>query len=265
MKMRIRQIKPEFWSDAALQTATTPEEQLFYIGTWNLADDAGWLRWEPVEIAADLYRYQPSAKRLKAVERCAAKLSALGRIVIYECGHAFIPTLTKHQHLSAETKRVYTIVREHEERCGLRELPADSRGDPRSAGRDGFGQVRKGEVRASDSNGDDLEAVCDLILRKWGWPRVTPDQRRLVEELADHQAEGARGYGRLLAILTVTSTKEDPLEALKAEDASNRRAGTLRAEAQEAESAKRHQSARGGDGHMASLGEATDSAMGTSR
>jgi hypothetical protein len=47
---RIRSIKPEFWTDEKL-TECSLSARLFFIGTWNFADDKGNL--------------QASAKRLK--------------------------------------------------------------------------------------------------------------------------------------------------------------------------------------------------------
>ena len=48
--MRIRQIKPDYWRDEVI--AAMPDSVArFYIGIWQEADDAGWLRWNVPEIA----------------------------------------------------------------------------------------------------------------------------------------------------------------------------------------------------------------------
>ena len=52
--MRIRQVKPAFWTDARIAALPAPA-RLFYIGLWMVADDAGWLRWDPSQIANELY------------------------------------------------------------------------------------------------------------------------------------------------------------------------------------------------------------------
>lgn len=53
---RIRTIKPEFWEDEAI-AELSPLARLLFIGTWNLADDEGLLRWTPDYIGASLFMY----------------------------------------------------------------------------------------------------------------------------------------------------------------------------------------------------------------
>jgi hypothetical protein len=256
--MRIRQVKPEFWSDAALQMAVGPEVLLFYIGLWNEADDGGWLRWDLVEIAADLYRYQPNAKRVKNATRFAARLVDLGKVVIDECGmHALIPNFAKHQHLSAEDKQVHTHSTEHAERCLQGSPPADPRGDPREVGRDGDGSVRVVKVDGDPGHefAPTVDGVCDLIIEKWHWPLVTPKQRELITALADRHAPGRAGYSRLIELLSMTTTG-DPITFFKQEDARLKKEGRRRADAQEAESARwRNQATPSSSRGVASLGE----------
>jgi hypothetical protein len=124
--VRIRQVKPAFWTDSrlALLPAAT---RLFYIGLWNIADDTGWLRWEVPTIGAELYGYEPRMARERRVAAMGDALEQAGRITRYPCGHALIPTLTEHQRMSAATKRVKTVEKEHE-RCS-----ADARGSQRTS------------------------------------------------------------------------------------------------------------------------------------
>ncbi len=74
--MRIRQVKPSFWSDSVL--SGLPEAtRLFYIGTWCLADDAGWLDCNIPEIAHQLYGYGARTAREAKVTKMLATLIVL--------------------------------------------------------------------------------------------------------------------------------------------------------------------------------------------
>lgn len=96
--VRIRTIKPAFWQDAVLETL--PDSvKLFYVGTWQLADDGGTFEWNVPEIGHALYGYQPRSRRERWVEERGAALVMVGRLVIYECSHAFVPNLLKHQRI----------------------------------------------------------------------------------------------------------------------------------------------------------------------
>ncbi len=96
--MRIRQIKPSFWEDAVIESL--PDSvKLFYIGTWQLADDGGTFEWNVPEIGHALYGYQPRNRRERWVTERAAALVGVGRLVIHECGHATVPNLLKHQRM----------------------------------------------------------------------------------------------------------------------------------------------------------------------
>ena len=114
--MRIRQVKPAFWSDAKL--AELPEStRLFYIGLWMIADDAGWFRWDAVEVSRDLYGYETRGRRERRVTAMFESLTLDERVVLYPCGHAEIPRMPDHQRLSGPTKQVQTTLNEHQKRC----------------------------------------------------------------------------------------------------------------------------------------------------
>lgn len=126
--MRIRQIKPAFWSDARL--AGLPEAtRLFYIGLWMIADDAGWLRWDAIEVARDLYGYETRARRERRTAVMFEALIADERVVLHLCGHAEIPRMTTHQRLSGPTKQVQSALNEHLKNC----RPAIPRQSPRES------------------------------------------------------------------------------------------------------------------------------------
>lgn len=139
--MRIRQIKPSFWSDSKIADLPVPT-RLFFIGTWGLADDAGFINLDIREMAKELYGFDQVKKREASVERMLAELIAAGRIVDHGCGHVEVIHLGEHQHLAGTTKQVRTAWNEHAKRClaGPREHPripagnggdGDSREDPR--------------------------------------------------------------------------------------------------------------------------------------
>lgn len=108
--MRIRQVKPAFWTDAKL-VRLPADIRLFYIGTWAIADDAGWFEWEPEQVAIDLHMRESFVRRAMGV------LAAAGRIRLYDCGHGEVVHLVEHQRLAGPTRRVETVFQKHMNRC----------------------------------------------------------------------------------------------------------------------------------------------------
>lgn len=155
--MRIRQVKPAFWADARVAALPAPA-RLFYIGLWMIADDAGWLRWDPSQIANELYGYEPRKRRERDAETYLALLVKADRVVVHPCGHVLIPTLTVHQHLSVSSKQVRTIWREHSE---CTPSPAETRGDPPTPAetRDSPAVKGNGKVKV---NGGEMERKGDV-------------------------------------------------------------------------------------------------------
>ncbi len=94
--MRIRQLRPEFFTDPLTAHLSAPV-QVTYIGLWCVADDAGYLVWDVPQIGALLYPYKSVPSRERIVRRAGATLEQAGRLCVYECGCARIPTLTEHQ------------------------------------------------------------------------------------------------------------------------------------------------------------------------
>lgn len=113
--MRIRQIKPDYWRDSRLHNTRgiTADVREFYIGLWGVADDAGFLRWDVSEIAGELYRFRNVRRREHQCTDWARKLSELGRLMLLECGHGYLPTLTKHQKIGGN--RSETVWRQHQQ------------------------------------------------------------------------------------------------------------------------------------------------------
>lgn len=59
---RIRSIKPEFWEDEKIGELS-PLARLAFIGSWNLADDEGLLRWTADFVNASLFMYDDMTAR----------------------------------------------------------------------------------------------------------------------------------------------------------------------------------------------------------
>lgn len=152
--MRIRSIKPSYWSDYDLQKHLTAEEREFYIGLWQQADDAGWLVWDVHRIGAELYPFKATARREAFIARVASKLVSLDpvnpHLVIHECGHARVPKMPGHQHLSG--KPVYTVRNAHEQGCP--QVPAVPRDLPQvpATVMVSNGEVSNGGVRGGNGS-----------------------------------------------------------------------------------------------------------------
>lgn len=139
--MRIRQVKPDFWTDE-LMAALPDAVRLFYVATWQLADDSGWLEWNIPEIGLRLYGYSARGRRERWVRDRGLVLVGVGRLVIHECGHAYVPKLMEHQRVGG--RPVYTIRDAHARDCAR--LRADA---PNGIGMVGKGTERKGSGEKS--------------------------------------------------------------------------------------------------------------------
>ena len=109
--MRIRQIRPEFFTDpitGRLSAAT----QVVYIGLWCVADDAGWLDWDVAAIGAVLYPYRTVGSREGLITKAAVELAKVGRLIVMECGCARIPTLAGHQKIGGN--KSFTAQEKHQ-------------------------------------------------------------------------------------------------------------------------------------------------------
>ena len=96
--MRIRQIRPEFFTDPVTAHLRAPV-QVTYIGLWCVADDAGWLAWDVPQIGALLYPYKSGHAREALVTKAGEELVTTGRLVIHKCGCALVVKLADHQRI----------------------------------------------------------------------------------------------------------------------------------------------------------------------
>lgn len=91
---RVRIVRPSFYRSEATG-ALPPDVRDLLVGLTTLADDAGWMLWRPGELAAALYPYQPVGRRLRDLERRAARLQADGLVDVRPCGCAHLPSLQR--------------------------------------------------------------------------------------------------------------------------------------------------------------------------
>ncbi len=124
MSGRIRQIKPDFFSDP--DVARLPiRARLTYIGLWTIADDAGWLpKLDAVELGHLLYGYESAVVRERWIIADLLALQEDGHLVVEPCGHGCIPTLPRHQRVSKD-RRVEMHWKFHETQC-RRLIPSKS-------------------------------------------------------------------------------------------------------------------------------------------
>lgn len=98
---RIRTIKPEFWEDESVGTLSHPARLLF-LGSLNLADDEGLLRWNEMYISSSIFPYDKV--RPITVKSWMAELVDNDFIFSYKSGKidqqiAYIVTFHKHQRI----------------------------------------------------------------------------------------------------------------------------------------------------------------------
>lgn len=156
--MRIRQIKPEFFGDADM-AALSFRARLTYIGLWCIADDAGWLPIDPVQIAHDLYGFDSRGRRETWVVADLVELQAAGCLEVADCGHGCIPTLPRHQRFGG--RPVYTVRDAHARGCARQDA------DARSGKGKGTVEVGKGTVgNVTERNGSARE-TDDPVIEAW--------------------------------------------------------------------------------------------------
>src|SRR3990167_5138394 len=113
--MRVRVVRPEFWSDSKMAALPIPV-RMTYIGLWQIADDAGYLEWDAKAIAADLYRYEPPRRRETMGVYNRDRLLEASRIRLLPCRrHAVIPSLPQHRIKGGVL--LFTVQKKHDFGC----------------------------------------------------------------------------------------------------------------------------------------------------
>lgn len=157
--MRIRQIKPGFWSDKVI--ARLPKSaRLAYIGFWQLADDGGWIdSFDLEQAAAELAPYESCGRRERDLSNDLEALIVAGRIVRHDCGCLEIPHLVEHQRISGvRSFRSRDAHAKHSLLSATQDPLSDSPGRVSGKGRVGNGTERNGIARASANESDGLRA-----------------------------------------------------------------------------------------------------------
>lgn len=114
--MKGRMIRPEFFSDSVM-AALPIETRMTFIGLWCLADDAGYFRWQPPEIAATIYVYETPTIREPMVLRDLDLLLEHDRVRLLSCNrHGLVPSLPKYRFKSG---RQTLFVRDEHSNCNL--------------------------------------------------------------------------------------------------------------------------------------------------
>lgn len=113
--MRIRQIRPEFFTDPVTAHLAAPV-QVAYIALWCVADDDGWLDWDVPQIGALVYPYKSVRAREALIVKAGTALVEAGRLRVLECGCACIPTLAAHQRIGGN--KSYAARERHERHRG---------------------------------------------------------------------------------------------------------------------------------------------------
>jgi len=245
VSLRIRQIKPAFWIDRPMRMLD-PAYQMLYIGLWQVADDAGYFPWRPDEIADVLHLADwIVTDGVTAIDQ----LPGEKRVVIDECDrHAHLTRLVAHQWFAGPTRRVYRHEREHRRECVGDDVPGPgthahsasssptepggARESPRREGKrvgEGVGKrVGEGVGGPADEQSSSTTLSQDrpdvAYLRALGWLRVTSEQLRILDEIADRErpSDVRSGQQWNADAMLHRPPGEDPLAWLMAEDTRER-------------------------------------------
>lgn len=110
--MRIRSIKPEFWTSQDIADLTW-DERLVFIGLWSYVDDNGVGRDVEKLVTADLFPLEEDPRdTLARVSGALAKLSEAGRITRYTVGgrtYLHVTNWGKHQRIDKPAKERYPL------------------------------------------------------------------------------------------------------------------------------------------------------------
>jgi len=104
---RIRNIKPDFWTDEKLVELET-WERLLFIGLWNFADDEGYMPYSPKRIKMQIF----PGDSLE-VSRGIQSLISIGAVELFDSIHGqvlHVSKWAKHQKVSNPSKSKYSEV-----------------------------------------------------------------------------------------------------------------------------------------------------------
>lgn len=164
--MRIRQVKPAFWSDKVVARLPKPT-RLAFVGLWMLADDAGWIECFDVEqAAAELFPWEHVKRRERDLAGDLERLRAAGRVVIHEpCGCLEVPHLPEHQRIAGhQSFGARDAHRKHSVAMGSDAVAPGSHGTVGN-GRERNGTERNGREILQDSSSEGSPSSGDGALK----------------------------------------------------------------------------------------------------
>jgi hypothetical protein len=179
--MRIRTIKPEFWTDKKVAT-WSHFTRLFFIGLWSASDDYGRGSAEPARIAAELFPYELSLDPSETLARVSESLDTLSResrIVIYENhGETYyeITNWSKHQKVDNKGKARIPTSSDKDSIVSRESLARVSRVDLGSRTMD-LGSIAPDEPDAGGDAGVEFSLSSDPPTRKPRAPKPESDTR----------------------------------------------------------------------------------------
>jgi hypothetical protein len=162
--VRIRSVKPEFWSDRVTGRWDT-EMKLVYIALWNLADDEGRFEYEPEVIRAQLFPYGCPF----CLETVMARIAETRKLRLYSVEglmYGAIPSFMEHQkpNRPSKSKLPAPPALSNHVPAVAQPAPAPITEDsvkPHGAltpGEEGRGEERRGTYATDDANEDPLAA-----------------------------------------------------------------------------------------------------------
>ena len=98
--MRIRSIKPEFFSDPVV-AAWSPLARILYVGIWCMSDDCGRFRADPDNIKCELAKKDRAAE----FEKAYGEITASGKVMLYEVNGEKYGVVVNWWHQQVEEKK----------------------------------------------------------------------------------------------------------------------------------------------------------------
>lgn len=106
---RIRTIKPEFWEDEKLAKLPMPC-RLFYIGTWNFADDQGVFRGSPSILKSRIFPYDETLRASEVSKWIDALVEARMIIPVSYNNESYYIIRTFHNHQIIDRRYLKTTI-----------------------------------------------------------------------------------------------------------------------------------------------------------
>ena len=173
--MRIRTIKPEFWSSGDI-AALPVEDRLLYVGLWSYVDDNGVGRGEERLIQTALFPFDDFSEGSVRTHGGLMHLHAAGLVTLYEVDgrpYVYVNTWDRHQKINRPSKSRYP--RPDAENAVLTE-PSVSPHANYPLGTGEQGNRGTGEQGMSEPNGSDVSEIHEP-------PR--DDVERVCQHMAD--------------------------------------------------------------------------------